>query len=171
MTLPSRSNTGCLAPPGTTETAQQSGHISEAKSTPWSTAIDSNGTFKSADKLRAICLGERVVDLSKDTITYYRMTDDQPPLILETACTEAGVDDNDVLLEEFDGYGRLLAGTDRLYAAFACTSMGAVREPKVRTTRGLSAPPLTLLATDYVILDLRGVISRRVSSVGRRRMT
>ena len=81
------------------------------------------------------------------------------------------MDDNDVLHEEFNGYGKLVAGMDRLYAAFAGTPTDAVREPKVRTAQGLSAPPLMLLATDYVILDLRGVISRRVSSVGRRRMT
>lgn len=65
----SRYPTGCLAPPGTTETAQQSGHITGAKGILWCTAIDSDGTFKSADKLQIIYPGERAVDPNKDTIT------------------------------------------------------------------------------------------------------
>jgi len=62
-----------IAPPGMTETAQRGGHIPGAKSIPWSTAIGSDGTFKSADELRTIYLGERAVDPSKDTITYCRI--------------------------------------------------------------------------------------------------
>jgi thiosulfate/3-mercaptopyruvate sulfurtransferase len=62
-----------IAPPGMTETAQRGGHIPGAKSIPWSTAIGSDGTFKSADELRAIYLGEKAVDSNKDTITYCRI--------------------------------------------------------------------------------------------------
>lgn len=62
-----------IAPPGMTETAQRGGHIPGAKSIPWSTAIGSDGTFKSADELRAIYLGQKAVDSNKDTITYCRI--------------------------------------------------------------------------------------------------
>jgi thiosulfate/3-mercaptopyruvate sulfurtransferase len=62
-----------IAPPGMTETAQRGGHIPGAKSIPWSTAIGSDGTFKSADELRTIYLGETAVDSNKNTITYCRI--------------------------------------------------------------------------------------------------
>ena len=62
-----------IAPPGMTETAQRGGHIPGAKSIPWSTAIGSDGTFKSADELQTIYLGETAVDSKKDTITYCRI--------------------------------------------------------------------------------------------------
>jgi thiosulfate/3-mercaptopyruvate sulfurtransferase len=62
-----------IAPPGMTETAQRGGHIPGAKSIPWSTAVGSDGTFKSADELRTIYLGETAVDSNKDTITYCRI--------------------------------------------------------------------------------------------------
>jgi hypothetical protein len=68
--------------------------------------------------LQTIYPGERAVDPNEDTITDYRIIDDQPPQIFETCCKE-GVDDNEVLHEEFDGYGKLVVGTDPLYAAFA----------------------------------------------------
>src|SRR5688572_12778501 len=45
-----------IAPPGMTETAQRGGHIPGARSVPWSTAVNPDGTFKSADELRAIYL-------------------------------------------------------------------------------------------------------------------
>jgi thiosulfate/3-mercaptopyruvate sulfurtransferase len=62
-----------IAPPGMTETAQRGGHIPGAKSVPWSTAVNANGTFKSADELRKIYLEERGVDPAKDTIAYCRI--------------------------------------------------------------------------------------------------
>src|SRR5262249_19219966 len=43
-----------IAPPGMTETAQRGGHIPGAKSVPWSTAVNQDGTFKSADELKKI---------------------------------------------------------------------------------------------------------------------
>src|SRR6201984_3130197 len=43
-----------IAPPGMTETAQRGGHIPGAKSIPWSLAVNSDGTFKSADDLRKL---------------------------------------------------------------------------------------------------------------------
>jgi thiosulfate/3-mercaptopyruvate sulfurtransferase len=62
-----------IAPPGMTETAQRGGHIPGAKSIPWSTAANADGTFKSADELRKIYLEDGAVDPGKDTITYCRI--------------------------------------------------------------------------------------------------
>jgi thiosulfate/3-mercaptopyruvate sulfurtransferase len=62
-----------IAPPGMTETAQRGGHIPGAKSIPWSTAANADGTFKSADDLRKIYLEEKGVDVHKDTIAYCRI--------------------------------------------------------------------------------------------------
>jgi thiosulfate/3-mercaptopyruvate sulfurtransferase len=62
-----------IAPPGMTETAQRGGHIPGAKSIPWSTAVQQDGTFKSADELKAIYLDQKGVDLNRDTIAYCRI--------------------------------------------------------------------------------------------------
>jgi thiosulfate/3-mercaptopyruvate sulfurtransferase len=62
-----------IAPPGMTETAQRGGHIPGAKSIPWSTAVNSDGTFKSADELRSIYVEAKGVDPQKDTIAYCRI--------------------------------------------------------------------------------------------------
>jgi thiosulfate/3-mercaptopyruvate sulfurtransferase len=62
-----------IAPPGMTETAQRGGHIPSAKSIPWSTAVATDGTFKSADDLRSIYLDQKGVDPAKDTIAYCRI--------------------------------------------------------------------------------------------------
>ena len=62
-----------IAPPGMTETAQRGGHIPGAKSVPWSTAVNQNGTFKSADELRKIYLEQAGVDPNKGTIAYCRI--------------------------------------------------------------------------------------------------
>lgn len=62
-----------IAPPGMTETAQRGGHIPGAKSIPWSSAINQDGTFKSADELRKIYLSNGAVDPDKNTIAYCRI--------------------------------------------------------------------------------------------------
>lgn len=62
-----------IAPPGMTETAQRGGHIPGAKSIPWSTAVQPDGSFKSADELRAIYLDQKGVDPNKDSIAYCRI--------------------------------------------------------------------------------------------------
>lgn len=62
-----------IAPPGMTETAQRGGHIPGAKSIPWSTAVNSDGTFKSAGELRTIYLNGKGVDPGKETIAYCRI--------------------------------------------------------------------------------------------------
>ncbi len=62
-----------IAPPGMSETAQRGGHIPGAKSIPWSTAVQQDGAFKSADELKTIYLDQKGVDPGKDTIAYCRI--------------------------------------------------------------------------------------------------
>jgi thiosulfate/3-mercaptopyruvate sulfurtransferase len=62
-----------IAPPGMTETAQRGGHIPGATSIPWNTAVGSDGTFKSAEELRAIYIDQKAVDPKKDSIAYCRI--------------------------------------------------------------------------------------------------
>jgi thiosulfate/3-mercaptopyruvate sulfurtransferase len=62
-----------IAPPNLPETAQRAGHIPGAKSIPWSTAVNSDGTFKSAEDLRKIYLQEKGVDPNKASIAYCRI--------------------------------------------------------------------------------------------------
>lgn len=62
-----------IAPPGMSETAQRGGHIPGAKSIPWSTAVQPDGTFRPADELRSIYVQQKGVDPNKDTIAYCRI--------------------------------------------------------------------------------------------------
>ncbi|HEX5399924.1 MAG TPA: sulfurtransferase [Verrucomicrobiae bacterium] len=62
-----------IAPPGMSETAQRGGHIPGAKGIPWSTAVGADGTFKSAEELRAIYVDQKDVDPKKETIAYCRI--------------------------------------------------------------------------------------------------
>jgi thiosulfate/3-mercaptopyruvate sulfurtransferase len=62
-----------IAPPGMNETAQRGGHIPGAKNIPWSTAVNSDGTFKSAAELRTIYLDKAGVDPARKTIAYCRI--------------------------------------------------------------------------------------------------
>ncbi len=62
-----------IAPPNLPETAQRAGHIPGAKSIPWSTAVNSDGTFKSADDLQKIYVQEKGVDPKKASIAYCRI--------------------------------------------------------------------------------------------------
>ena len=62
-----------IAPPGMSETAQRGGHIPGAKSVPWSQAVNSDGTFKSPEELRALYFQQKGVDPKKDTIAYCRI--------------------------------------------------------------------------------------------------
>ena len=62
-----------IAPPGMTETAQRAGHIPNAASVPWASAVLPDGTFKSVDDLREIYLNKAKVDPSRDTIAYCRI--------------------------------------------------------------------------------------------------
>jgi len=62
-----------IAPPGMTETAQRGGHIPAARSVPWNTAVNPDGTFKSAAELRKIYCEGAGVDTKKPTIAYCRI--------------------------------------------------------------------------------------------------
>jgi thiosulfate/3-mercaptopyruvate sulfurtransferase len=61
-----------LAPPGLPETCQRGGHIPGAQSIPWGKACNDDGTFKSADELKALYGGEGI-DGSKPVIAYCRI--------------------------------------------------------------------------------------------------
>lgn len=61
-----------LAPPGLPETCQRGGHVPGARNIPWSKASNDDGTFKSADELKALYAGEGV-DGSKPVIAYCRI--------------------------------------------------------------------------------------------------
>jgi len=61
-----------LSPPGLPETCQRGGHIPGARSIPWGKAANDDGTFKSADELRALYAGEGI-DGAKPVIAYCRI--------------------------------------------------------------------------------------------------
>ncbi len=61
-----------LAPPGLPETCQRGGHIPSARSIPWGKACNDDGTFKSADELRALYSAEGI-DGSTPVIAYCRI--------------------------------------------------------------------------------------------------
>jgi thiosulfate/3-mercaptopyruvate sulfurtransferase len=61
-----------LAPPGLTETAQRPGHIPGAISAPWAQAVNEDGTFRSADELRAHYEAKGVT-ADRDVIAYCRI--------------------------------------------------------------------------------------------------
>jgi thiosulfate/3-mercaptopyruvate sulfurtransferase len=54
------------------EGAQRAGHIKGARNVPWGTAVNPDGTFKSAEQLREL-YGAQGVDGSKPTIAYCRI--------------------------------------------------------------------------------------------------
>jgi thiosulfate/3-mercaptopyruvate sulfurtransferase len=61
-----------LAPPGLSETAQRAGHIPGAVSVPWAQTVRDDGTFKSAEELRALYAANGVSE-ADDIITYCRI--------------------------------------------------------------------------------------------------
>ena len=69
---PDEYNGVIMAPPGLAETAQRKGHIPGADNIPWVQAVAEDGTFKSADELRAV-YGGRGIDGSKPIIAYCRI--------------------------------------------------------------------------------------------------
>lgn len=62
-----------LSPPGLSETAQRGGHIPGAKSVPWATAVNPDGTFRSLDELRKIYLETAGVSAARPTVAYCRI--------------------------------------------------------------------------------------------------
>jgi len=69
---PAEFNGEVIAPPGMTETAQRAGHIPGAQSIPWAQAVKEDGTFKSADDLKALYEAKGVTP-DKDVIAYCRI--------------------------------------------------------------------------------------------------
>ncbi len=61
-----------LAPPGLPETCQRGGHIPGAKNIPWGKACNEDGTFKSAEELRALYTGAGITG-EKPVIAYCRI--------------------------------------------------------------------------------------------------
>ncbi|MEL7171309.1 MAG: rhodanese-like domain-containing protein, partial [Bacteroidota bacterium] len=62
-----------IAPPGMSETAQRAGHVPGAKSVPWVTAVNPDGTFKSRGDLEKIYFEDAGVSEGTDTIAYCRI--------------------------------------------------------------------------------------------------
>ena len=62
-----------IAPPGyEQEGAQRAGHIPSAQSIPWATAVNDDGTFKSADELRELYAGKGITP-EKEITAYCRI--------------------------------------------------------------------------------------------------
>jgi thiosulfate/3-mercaptopyruvate sulfurtransferase len=61
-----------IAPPGMSETAQRAGHIPGAANIPWAQAANEDGTFKSADALKALYQGKGVTG-ADEVIAYCRI--------------------------------------------------------------------------------------------------
>ena len=61
-----------LAPPGLPETCQRGGHVPGASNIPWGKACNEDGTFKSAEELKALYEGAGI-DTDKPVIAYCRI--------------------------------------------------------------------------------------------------
>ncbi len=62
-----------IAPPGLNETAMRGGHIPGAINITWNAMVQQDGTFKSAQELRALMFEQKGLDPHKPTITYCRI--------------------------------------------------------------------------------------------------
>ena len=62
-----------IAPPGMTETAQRGGHIPRAKSIPWGSAVNPDGTFKGRPELEATYVKGAGLSPKVETIAYCRI--------------------------------------------------------------------------------------------------
>jgi thiosulfate/3-mercaptopyruvate sulfurtransferase len=69
---PAEFNGEIMAPPGPAETAQRCGHIPGAQNIPWAQAANEDGTFKSADELKAL-YGAKGITADKPVIAYCRI--------------------------------------------------------------------------------------------------
>lgn len=61
-----------VAPPGLPETAQRAGHIPGASNIPWAQTVNEDGTFKSADDLKALYAAKGITP-DKDVVAYCRI--------------------------------------------------------------------------------------------------
>ncbi len=63
-----------ITAPGSSEPTLRGGHIPGAKGIPWGAAVNiTDGTFKTADELKKIYIGEKGVDPNKPAIVYCRI--------------------------------------------------------------------------------------------------
>lgn len=62
-----------IAPPGMSETAQRPGHIPGAQNVPWASAVNEDGTFKSAEELAALYGSKGVSSDKQDIVAYCRI--------------------------------------------------------------------------------------------------
>src|SRR4029079_3205173 len=69
---PAEFNGDIIAPPGLPETAQRCGHIPGASNIPWAQAVNDDGTFKSADDLKAL-FAAKGITADKDIVAYCRI--------------------------------------------------------------------------------------------------
>ena len=69
---PKEYNGEIFAPEGVQELSIRAGHIPGAVNVPWGTIVNEDGTFKSADEIRAI-YAEKGIDGSQPIITYCRI--------------------------------------------------------------------------------------------------
>jgi thiosulfate/3-mercaptopyruvate sulfurtransferase len=69
---PAEFNGEIIAPPGLPETAQRCGHIPGAQNVPWAQAANEDGTFKSAEELRAL-YGGKGITADRPVIAYCRI--------------------------------------------------------------------------------------------------
>jgi len=61
-----------LAPPGLQETAQRGGHIPGAQNISWAAVTNDDGTFKTADEIKAL-YAEKGIDGDETTVAYCRI--------------------------------------------------------------------------------------------------
>ncbi len=61
-----------LAPPGLQETAQRGGHIPVAQNISWAAVTNDDGTFKTADEIKAL-YAEKGIDGDETTVAYCRI--------------------------------------------------------------------------------------------------
>jgi thiosulfate/3-mercaptopyruvate sulfurtransferase len=62
-----------IAPPGMSETAQRAGHIPSAANIPWAQAVAEDGTFKSAEELKALYGGKGITGDADEIVAYCRI--------------------------------------------------------------------------------------------------
>jgi len=83
---PAEFNGEIIAPPGLPETAQRCGHVPGAANIPWVQAANDDGTFKSADELRAL-YGGKGISPDKEIITYCRIGERSSPGSCSRSCS------------------------------------------------------------------------------------
>ena len=68
-----------LAPPGLPETCQRGGHIPHARNIPWGKTANEDGTFKTADEIKAIYDAEGVPAIGRSSRTAVSASDPATP--------------------------------------------------------------------------------------------